>query len=65
MRKEELEEIQNSIVCCPYCKEFFRVASGWFFADNPGAEREPAKFIKGMYVSKLVQKNIKIEDKDS
>lgn len=62
MKKEELEKIQNSIVCCPHCRELFRVASGWFFADNPDAERDPKKFITGMYVSKQVQKNINIGD---
>jgi len=62
MRKEELETIQNSVVCCPYCRELFRVASGWYFADHPDAERDPKKFIVGMYVSDQVKRGINIED---
>lgn len=62
MKKEELEKIQNSIVCCPYCKQNFRIASGWFFIDHPTAERDPKKFITGMYVSNEVKRKINIED---
>lgn len=57
-----MEKIQNSVVCCPYCRELFRVASGWFFADHPNAERDQKKFISGMHVSNQVKREISIED---
>ena len=63
MKKEELEKIQNSVVCCPYCKELFRVASGWFFADHPDAERDSKKFLS-MYVSDQVKREIGMEDEN-
>ena len=63
MQKEELEKIENSIVCCPYCKELFRVASGWFFADHLDAKRDPKKMLS-MYVSNYVRNEIKIEDEN-
>lgn len=43
IRKRAIERAGNTIVQCPYCKESHTVASGWFFSDNPHAERDGNK----------------------
>jgi hypothetical protein len=51
MEQDKINKIANTIVCCPYCKEEFRVSAGWFFADNPSANRIPSKMFE-TYISK-------------
>ena len=49
--KKEFEEIANSIVKCPYCRELFRVTAGWFFIDNPNIT-ERSGSIQDVYIPK-------------
>ena len=55
MKQEEVNKIANTIACCPYCKKMFRVGVGWYFADNPSAERDQSK-VSEIYVSKQLSK---------
>ena len=56
MEQEELTKIADTIVCCPYCREMFRVSAGWYFADNPSAERDSSKMLS-TYISKQLSKS--------
>ncbi len=51
IKKQAIEKAGNTVVRCPYCKEWHSVASGWFFSDNPQASRDGRK-IGSNYITK-------------
>lgn len=48
--KITLERVADSICACPYCRQSFRVTSGWFFTDNLNAPRDPSAIMTVIYV---------------
>ena len=60
IKKEAIERAGNTIVRCPYCKEYHSVASGWYFSDDPNASRDGNK-IDSQYITKQLKKYLEGE----
>ena len=62
MKRKELRIIQDSVVCCPYCKELFSVVVGWRFVDGEVKEITELKPSNYDYIPKHLRDKIKIEN---
>lgn len=61
IRRKTIERASRTVVQCPYCKQQHSVSSGWYFNDNPHAERDGTK-IGSMYITKQLESFLKGEE---